>query len=369
MIEFLQTFPGQMIALSLIAFFIFLSTRHTKDLKKMSFHFSSQKKSSLLSTFTVDYTEKTKIGNSEPIIGRQNEIIRLAQILARKNKNNAILVGAPGVGKTAIVEALAARIVTKEVPDVLLHKKVLALDIASLFSNTKYRGEFEERAKKIVEEIATANRTVILFVDEIHSIIQSQGTEGAINFSDILKPALARGDLQMIGATTHEEYKRYIESDAALARRFQVIFIDEPNKKETIQILQGVKDTYRDYHQVEFTDAAIEAAVEISQKLIKGRTQPDKSLDALDEAASLVRVAHIHEHVPVLLYKSVVKRYPSLKKIWHDIQKLDKQILKAQKKHRDVLISKRETLEKRLQEKGMFIVDVSDIEKVIHEWI
>lgn len=324
-------------------------------------------KGTYLGQFSVDFTQLAKIGKIDPVIGRDEEVKKLTQVLSRRTKNNAILLGEPGVGKTAIVEGLAQRIASGEVPKILLDKKVLALDVASLMSGTKYRGEFEQRAKKIVDEIASAGRSIILFIDEVHSIVQSQGSEGSINFSDILKPALARGDLQMIGATTNGEYEKYIQPEPSLERRFQPILVRESNAEETVAILQGVKDKFREYHQVEFTDAALETAVKVSQEKVKGRKLPDKAIDAIDEAAAMVRVGHIHESVPAILYQAAVIKYPDIAEIWNKIQTLDKKIYLDKNENAD-LISERESLEAKLEQRGVVVVDSEDVEKVIEAW-
>jgi ATP-dependent Clp protease ATP-binding subunit ClpA len=214
--EIFQTLPGQILAIAVIAVLIYYATMKKQHegsgdssgpsmISKMK---AGRSVTPTLNSYTVDFTELAKIGRIDPVVGRHDEVLRLAQVLSRRGKNNALLIGPPGVGKTAIVEALAQRIIQKDVPEVLLDKRVLALDVTAMLSGTKYRGEFEERAKKLVKEMADSNRSIILFIDEVHSVIQSQGTEGAINFSDILKPALARGDLQMIGATTIAEYEK-----------------------------------------------------------------------------------------------------------------------------------------------------------------
>lgn len=318
-----------------------------------------------LNSFSIDFTERAASGRMDPVIGREEEVLRLAQILSRRTKNNAVLVGAAGVGKTAIVEGLAQRIIQKEVPRELHAKRLLALDVAGLLSGTKYRGEFEERARKIVQEITVAARSIILFIDEVHSVVQSHGVEGAVNFADILKPALARGDLQMIGATTTEEYEKYIASDSSLARRFQPLEVREPTEEETIQILQGVKDKFREYHKVEFTDAAIEAAAILSNQLIKDRKLPDKAIDAMDEAGSMVKVAHIHTDVPLILYQAAVAKHPEAASLWKQIQEVDKKIVK---KKSSQFIKQREELEKKIESLGIETVDVGDIEVVIKSW-
>ena len=319
-----------------------------------------------LDLYTTDFTAMASQKNIDPVVGRDDEIRKLSQILSRRGKNNAILVGAPGVGKTAIVEGLASRIIKGEVPEHLKTKRLLALDVATLMSGTKYRGEFEERAKKIVKEIGSSNRSIILFIDEVHSVVQSQGTEGAINFSDILKPALARGDLQMIGATTTAEYEKYIKTDSSLERRFQPVEVDEPSEEETKIILQGIKNLYREYHKVEFTDAALATAVKLTNEKIKDRRLPDKAIDAIDEAGAMVKVGHINSNIPGLLYETVIKKYPEIGKIWKEIQAIDNQLAK---KDSEELTKKRELLESELEEKGMATVDSDDIEKVVNDWL
>lgn len=322
-----------------------------------------------LNSFTTDFTEKAGSGKIDPVIGRHGEVVRLAQVLSRRSKNNAILVGPPGVGKTAIVEGLAERIAKGDVPDALKNKRVLALEVAGLLAGTKYRGEFEQRAKKIVQEISSANRSIILFIDEVHSVIQSQGTEGAVNFADILKPALARGDLQMIGATTYAEYEKYIQSDASLERRFQPIEVHEPTVDETLQILQGVKDKYREYHKVEFTDAALHTAVVLTKEKIRTRKLPDKAIDAIDEAGAMVKVAHVDPAVSAILHSAAGEKHPEAAQLWQDIQKIDTAIQQEKdKKKREPLIAKREAVEAELQKLGMMVVDSSDIEEVVNEW-
>ncbi len=322
-----------------------------------------------LDLFATDFTRLAQLGRIDPVIGRHDEIIRLTQVLSRREKNNALLIGPPGVGKTAIVEALAQRIISKEIPETLQNKRVLALDITGLISGTKYRGEFEERAKRLVKEIEDSHRSIILFIDEIHSIIQSQGTEGAINFSDILKPALARGDLQMIGATTWVEYEKYIKTDPSLERRFQPIMVDQPTAQETVDILQGIKKKFEEYHKVEFTDAALEKAVQFTNEYVKHRTFPDKAIDAIDEAASLVRVSHLDKKVVAVLYQAAVQKYPALQTLWQEIQACDTQLARAAEGERSAVQQKREELEKKMEEQGVLVVDSSDVENVVNQWI
>lgn len=323
-----------------------------------------------LDTYSTDFTRQAHEGNPDPVIGREHEVMRLTQVLSRRTKNNAILIGPPGVGKTAIVEGLAQRIAKGTVPDELKNKRVLALEVASLLSGTKYRGEFEERAKKIVREITSTNRSIILFIDEVHSVIQSQGTEGAINFSDILKPALARGDLQMVGATTIAEYEKYIKSDPSLERRFQPIEVREPNIEETLRVLQGVKDKYREYHRVEFTDASLETAIRLTKEKIAGRKLPDKAIDAIDEAAAMVKVADVHPAIHEILLQSAVEKHPEVAKHWAAIEKIDGEIAKGPAKTKlSTLKKKRETLEAKIREQGILTVDSDDVTRVVMQWL
>lgn len=249
-----------------------------------------------LDMYAVDLTLQAKQGTIDPVVGRDEEINRATQILTRRTKNNVILVGAPGVGKTAVVEGLASRIAAGEVPEVLLNKRVLLLQVSEILAGTKYRGEFEQRVKGIVQEIRNSKRTIILFIDEIHTITQTKGAEGAVNLSDILKPALARGDLQLIGATTQKEYEQYIQPDESWDRRFQVVLVDEPSVEESVKILQGIKKNYEDYHKVKISDEAIQAAVRLSQEYITNRHLPDKAIDIMDEAASMVNVERGSKH-------------------------------------------------------------------------
>ncbi len=237
----------------------------------------------------IDLTAAARAGKLDPCIGRQKEIERVVQILSRRTKNNPALIGEPGVGKTAIVEGLAQRIVSGDVPETLLGKRLLTLDIGSLVAGTKYRGEFEERLKKIIEEIRTAGNCV-MFIDELHTLVGAGAAEGAVDAANILKPSLARGELQCIGATTLDEYRKYIERDAALERRFQPVQVDEPTVEEAIEILRGIKDRYENHHRLEITDEAVRAAVELAARYIPDRFLPDKAIDLIDEAASRVRL-------------------------------------------------------------------------------
>ena len=246
-------------------------------------------KTPTLDEFGKDLTNMAKQGKIDPVIGRENEIQRVIQILSRRNKNNPCLIGEPGVGKTAIAEGLALKIVSDEVPELLRGKKIVALDLTSMVAGTKYRGDFEERIKKAMDEVREA-KDVILFIDEVHTIIGAGAAEGAVDAANILKPSLARGEIQVIGATTIDEYRKNIEKDAALERRFQPVTVGEPTEEEAIEILRGLRDRYEAHHKVKITDEAIESAVKMSSRYIADRYLPDKAIDLIDEAASVVRL-------------------------------------------------------------------------------
>ena len=250
---------------------------------------SGKSRTPALDSFGRDLTELARETQLDPVIGRENEIERLVQVLCRRTKNNPVLLGEAGVGKTAIVEGLAQRIISGEVPDILHEKRLVVLDLAMMVAGTKYRGQFEERIKAVMNEVRKAGN-VILFIDELHTLVGAGGAEGAIDASNVLKPALARGEIQCIGATTFDEYRKYIEKDAALARRFQAIPVDPPSADQTISILKGLRDKYEQHHRVQITDAAIVSAVELSGRYISGRVQPDKSIDVIDEAGARVRI-------------------------------------------------------------------------------
>ena len=251
---------------------------------------NSNSSSDELSKYSIDLTELAKLGKLDPVIGREEEIRRSIQVLSRRTKNNPVLIGEPGVGKTAIVEGLALRIINNDIPDSLKKKKVISLDLGSLVAGAKFRGDFEERLKKILKNIENNKHSTILFIDEIHTLVGAGKTDGAMDASNLLKPALARGELHCIGATTLNEYREHIEKDAALARRFQQILVEEPSLDDSISILRGLKEKYEVHHGVKILDSAIVSAVELSQRYINDRFLPDKAIDLMDEAASRIRL-------------------------------------------------------------------------------
>ncbi len=247
-----------------------------------------------LDNFSRDLTELAREGKLDPVIGREDEIGRVVQILSRRTKNNPCLIGEPGVGKTAVVEGLAQMIADGDVPETILEKRVVTLDLSGMVAGSKYRGEFEERIKRVLKEVMEDGQ-VLLFIDEIHTIIGAGGAEGAIDASNILKPSLARGEIQLIGATTIEEYRKYVEKDAALERRFQPVTVEEPGVEESIAILKGLRGRYEDHHKVTITDGALEAAAKLSARYINDRFLPDKAIDLIDEASSKVRLSSFME--------------------------------------------------------------------------
>lgn len=271
----------------------------------------SKSKTPALDSFGRDLTELAANKELDPVIGRTNEIERLVQILCRRTKNNPVLLGEAGVGKTAIVEGLSQQIVSKEVPEILKDKRIVVLDLAMMVAGTKYRGQFEERIKAVINEVRRA-KNVILFIDELHTLVGAGGAEGAIDASNVLKPALARGEVQCIGATTLDEYRKHIEKDGALERRFQTIIVEPPSKDETLNILRGLRDRYEAHHRVHFTDEALYQAVELSTRYITGRCLPDKAIDVIDESGARVRLKNMTPP-------------PDLTEIESDIEKLQRE--------------------------------------------
>jgi ATP-dependent Clp protease ATP-binding subunit ClpC len=272
---------------------------------------ASKSKTPALDSFGRDLTELARKGQLDPVIGRQREIERAIQVLCRRTKNNPVLLGEAGVGKTAIVEGFAQRVVSGNVPEILAEKRIVVLDLAMMVAGTKYRGQFEERIKAVMNEVRRAKNT-ILFIDELHTLVGAGGAEGAIDAANVLKPALARGEIQCIGATTLDEYRKYIEKDNALARRFQEIIVEPTSKDETIEILKGLRERYEEHHRVKFTDDAVVAAVEMSERYITARCLPDKAIDVIDEAGARVRLRSM-------------TRPPDLKEIDADVERLNKE--------------------------------------------
>ena len=249
-------------------------------------------KTPVLDNFGRDLTAMAEQGKLDPVVGREKEIQRVSQILSRRKKNNPLLIGEPGVGKSAIAEGLAIRIIKRKVSRILFNKRVVTLDLASIVAGTKYRGQFEERMKAVMNELEK-NDDIILFIDEIHTIVGAGGATGSLDASNMFKPALARGELQCVGATTLDEYRQHIEKDGALERRFQKVIVEPTSVSETIEILNNIKNKYEDHHNVEYTDEAIEACVKLTNRYMTDRFLPDKAIDALDEAGSRVHITNI----------------------------------------------------------------------------
>jgi len=272
---------------------------------------SGRSKTPALDSFGRDLTELAKQNKLDPVIGREKEIERAIQILCRRTKNNPVLLGEAGVGKTAIVEGFAQRVVDGDVPELLADRRIVVLDLAMMVAGTKYRGQFEERIKAVMNEVRRAKNT-ILFIDELHTLVGAGGAEGAIDASNVLKPALARGEIQCIGATTLDEYRKYIEKDSALDRRFQIILVEPATKAVAVEILKGLRDRYETHHRVQITDDAIVAAVELSSRYITGRCLPDKAIDVIDESGARVRLR-------------TMTRPPDLKEIDEEVERLNKE--------------------------------------------
>ena len=264
-------------------------SRLKEDFQNGRIKAKDKKATTMLDQYSRDLTELARNKKLDPVIGREEEIQRVIQILSRRTKNNPCLIGEPGVGKTAVVEGLALRIVEGEVPSTIKDKRLVTLDLSGMVAGSKYRGEFEERIKRVIAEVRNAGN-ILLFLDEIHTIIGAGGAEGAIDASNILKPSLARGEIQLIGATTLEEYRKHIEKDAALERRFQPVQVGEPNEEDALEILKGLRDRYEAFHKAKITDEALTAAVSLSSRYITDRFLPDKAIDVVDEAASKVRM-------------------------------------------------------------------------------
>ena len=288
-----------------------LSAMGEETERKENYEKTSNRSNSLatptLDKYSRDLTEFARIGKLDPVIGRDNETNRVMQILSRRTKNNPVLIGEPGVGKTAVVEGLASRIISKEVPDTLLDKRLVTLDLPAMIAGSKYRGEFEERIKKVINEVVSAGN-VLLFLDELHTIIGAGGAEGAVDASNTLKPLLARGELQLIGATTIDEYRKHIEKDSALERRFQPIIVEEPSLEDATKILLGLKHKYEEHHAVSITDRAIESAVKLSKRYISDRFLPDKAIDLVDEAASKTRISNYMEPEKIKEIKAEIEK-------------------------------------------------------------
>ncbi|MFH1509159.1 MAG: AAA family ATPase [bacterium] len=322
-----------------------------------------------LDEYSTDLTTQAKDGRLDPVIGREDEIERVVQILSRRTKNNPVLIGEPGVGKTAIVEGLATKIVSDDVPENLVGKRVVSLDLSSALSGTKYRGEFEKRIKKVIEEIKKEQRNIILFIDEMHTMVGAGAAEGAIDASNMLKPALARGELQTIGATTLNEYRKHIEKDAALERRFQPILVNEPNVDVSIEILRGLRDRYEAHHKVQISDEAIVAAAGLSDRYLTDRHLPDKAIDLIDEAGAKIRLASIA--APNKL-KELEKELKKLANEKEDAKKagVKSRIIKIEKEITKLTQQKEEFHASWTKDRstGQPIVLSSDIEEVLSKW-
>jgi ATP-dependent Clp protease ATP-binding subunit ClpC len=326
-------------------------------------------KTPTLDEFGRDLTELARENKLDPVVGRHNEIERVMQILCRRTKNNPCLIGEPGVGKTAIAEGLALRIVSGDIPALLQDKRLISLDLAGLVAGTKYRGEFEERMKKVMEEVRKSDGQVILFVDELHTLVGAGAAEGAIDASNIMKPALARGELQCIGATTSDEFRKYIERDAALERRFQAIKVAEPTEEEAADILKGLRERYEAHHHVEITDDAILSAVQLSQRYITDRTLPDKAIDLVDEAASRVR---LQQSLPPKDVRDDRVRAGKMKTEIEHVKKrneADDNMLKLQTELEELEVSIKEREERwEAEEKIEPIVSENEIAQIVQSW-
>lgn len=341
------------------------SSLYKEDLAKNR---PGNKGGSMLSQFSRDLTAMAEEGSLDPVIGREDEIQRVIQILSRRTKNNPCLIGEPGVGKTAIVEGLALRIVSGDVPFTVKDKRVLTLDLSAMVAGSKYRGEFEERIKKVVKEVIDAGN-IILFLDELHTIIGAGGAEGAIDASNILKPSLARGEIQLIGATTINEYRKYVEKDAALERRFQPVNVEEPDVEASIRILNGIRSKYEEHHHVEILPEAVEAAVKLSDRYINDRNLPDKAIDLIDEAAAAVRLSFVQ--TPARQQEMLAEIAEMDKEIENYVKADDYERVSELKRVQDALIKKYERLRKNNEQaeaKRRYVVDEENIARVVSVW-
>lgn len=341
------------------------SSLYKEDLAKNR---PGNKGGSMLSQFSRDLTAMAEEGSLDPVIGREDEIQRVIQILSRRTKNNPCLIGEPGVGKTAIVEGLALRIVSGDVPFTVKDKRVLTLDLSAMVAGSKYRGEFEERIKKVVKEVIDAGN-IILFLDELHTIIGAGGAEGAIDASNILKPSLARGEIQLIGATTINEYRKYVEKDAALERRFQPVNVEEPDVEASIRILNGIRSKYEEHHHVEILPEAVEAAVKLSDRYINDRNLPDKAIDLIDEAAAAVRLSSAQ--TPARQQELLAEIAEMDKEIENYVKADDYERVSELKRVQDALIKKYERLRKNNEQaeaKRRYVVGEEDIARVVSVW-
>ena len=349
-----------------------LSAMGEETERKENYEKTSNKSASLstptLDKYSRDLTEFARIGKLDPVIGRDNETNRVMQILSRRTKNNPVLIGEPGVGKTAVVEGLASRIISKEVPDTLLDKRLVTLDLPAMIAGSKYRGEFEERIKKVINEVVSAGN-VLLFLDELHTIIGAGGAEGAVDASNILKPLLARGELQLIGATTIDEYRKHIEKDSALERRFQPIIVEEPSLEDATKILMGLKHKYEEHHAVSITDRAIESAVKLSKRYISDRFLPDKAIDLVDEAASKTRISNYMEPEKIKEIKAEIEKMEKEKEDAVGAEEFEKagEIKEKQEKLRE---KQNKLREKWIEDKKnkKLIVDEDEIADVVALW-
>ncbi len=321
-----------------------------------------------LDNFSRDLTELAREGKLDPVIGREDEIGRVVQILSRRTKNNPCLIGEPGVGKTAVVEGLAQMIADGDVPETILEKRVVTLDLSGMVAGSKYRGEFEERIKRVLKEVMEDGQ-VLLFIDEIHTIIGAGGAEGAIDASNILKPSLARGEIQLIGATTIEEYRKYVEKDAALERRFQPVTVEEPGVEESIAILKGLRGRYEDHHKVTITDGALEAAAKLSARYINDRFLPDKAIDLIDEASSKVRLSSFMEPEEIKALEQEIEALEKNKEAAIKAEAYEKagEIKKKQAKKREKIEKIRAKWEKEKVSRKL-VVDENQIADVVAGW-